>query len=323
MDSRLIFPERGVVTLQPHHAHDPKPDEVRVTTTLSLMSTGTENTVFTGAFSPTSVFAEYGALPFSPGYVTVGVVDSVGAEVTDVQVGTRVFHREGHGSRFTLPRSRVTRIPEEVSDEEAVWTGIAKIALRAAIAAPFALAQDVVIVGGGPIGQMTVRWAATAGCREITVVCPSNIRLEHARAGGATALIRARLGHDRLEDVLGTRPSLVVDTTGSADVFAHLLGLAGDHATVLLLGETGYPEKQHLTSDVMTKGLTITAVHDDHERHGGTSPALHHRILDLMAQKKFNCAGLISHRFPAGQAAEAYRLANEQRAETMGIAFMW
>jgi 2-desacetyl-2-hydroxyethyl bacteriochlorophyllide A dehydrogenase len=325
MDVRLVFPEHGQVELQPHCAPDPGPGQVRVASTLSLMSTGTENIVFNGDFAPGTHFACYGTLPFFPGYLTVGVVDAVGHGVLDITEGNRVFHRAGHGSRFTLPTPAVATIPNGVSDEEAVWAGLAKVAFRAAHAAPFRLAERLAIVGSGPVGQMAVRWAAAAGCEAIVVVGRSPRRLEFAVRGGATHVIQAPVEEATamVADALGGEPQLVVDTTGNAEAFDGVLALAGRLATVLILGDTGHPGAQCLSSHVMTKGLTITAVHDSHDKHGGDESRVVRFVLDLMARGRFDCTGLITHNFAPECARDAYRLANDQRAETVGISFTW
>lgn len=45
---------------------------------------------------------------------------------------------------------------------------------------------SVVVIGAGPIGQMMLRWAATAGADPVMVVDMVTLRLQLARGGGAT-----------------------------------------------------------------------------------------------------------------------------------------
>ena len=40
--------------------------------------------------------------------------------------------------------------------------------------------------------------------------------------------------------------------------------MTADHGRLVLLGDTGTPELQHLTSDVIRRGLTIVGAHDRH-----------------------------------------------------------
>ncbi len=323
MDHRILFTERDKVELVGHDAPEPRPGQVRVATTVSLMSTGTETTVLTGHFDEGSHHSWYATLPFRAGYLTVGVVDAVGAD--ELPVGSRVFHRAGHGSRFTLPADTVTPVPDGLGDDEAVWAGLAKVAYRAAHAAPFRLGGAVVIIGAGPVGQMATRWAAAAGCVTVVVVGRTPRRLELAVKGGATHVVEspAAGAGDGVRAALGGNAPVVVDATGDPVVFAEALRLADWHGTVVLLGDTGHPTEQHLTPDVMVKGLTVTAVHDQHNWHGGDEAVVLRRCLDLMARGRFDCAGLITHRFAPADAAKAYELATTRRPETVGIAFDW
>ena len=321
---RLVFPARGQVELREHAAPSPQAGQVRVTSTLSLMSTGTESIVLNGDFEPDTHFARFGKLPFLPGYLTVGIVDSVGNDVQNPRVGDRVFHRAGHGSRFTLQATDVTAIPDNVGDEAAVWAGLALIAYRAANAASFRIGARPLIVGAGPIGQMALRWAVLAGCDDVVVVSRSAFRLQWASAGGATHCIEspiesaAALIRCRLAD-----PKIIVDATGNATVLEKLLPLASRYGTVVLLGDTGHPQRQRLTSDVMMKGLTVTAAHDRHDRLGGPASEVLPLVLGFMSRRQLDCTGLITHVFEPGRAADAYRLAQAERGQTMGIAFKW
>ncbi|MCT9930238.1 hypothetical protein N5079_08360 [Planotetraspora sp. A-T 1434] len=118
-------------------------------------------------------------------------------------------------------------------------------------------------------------------------------------------------------------PCAVVDATGNAEVFRSALALAGRYGTVVLLGDTGHPGAQRLSSEVMTKGLTVTAVHDTHDRPGWDEPRLLRYVLGMMERGLLDCSGLITHRFSWRDAPEAYRLVNDRRGETMGVAFLW
>lgn len=324
-DRRLVFHKRGAVQLDPIEVGEPAQGEVRVASSMSLMSTGTENIVFNGDFSTGTHFQWFGALPFGPGYLTVGEVDAVGDGVDGIEPGDRVFHMGGHGSRFVLPESGVTRVPETVSDEEAVWTGLAKVAFHAADRAPFRLGGRIVIIGAGPVGQMAVRWAAAAGCADIIVMARSPLRLEWAERGGATHCVQGSIetSAQAVTDALGGAPSIIVDTTGNSAAFESVLTMADSLGTVLLLGDTGHPGEQRLSSNVPMKGLSIVGLHDGHPLSGWDRAGVFRYALDMMARRQFDVRGLITHRYFPDQATDAYAMANENRGQTVGIAFTW
>src|SRR5207248_5878482 len=94
-----------------------------------------------------------------------------------------------------------------------------------------------------------------------------------AKAYGATATLAmpaadASADMQRLTRGRGVR--VVYDVTGHPAVFPAALKLCADHGRVVLLGDTGTPEQQHLTSDLIRRGLTVIGAHD---RHAPADPA--------------------------------------------------
>ena len=131
---------------------------------------------------------------------------------------------------------------------------------------------------------------------------------------------------DRREAVLagnrGTLPRVVSDATGNSQVFAAALGLAADHGTVVILGDTGDPGGQHLTGDVIRRGLTIVGVHDLHNTPEWNNASIIRLLFDLAAGGRFPLAGLNTHYFGPAQCAEAYATANRDRSKTMGLSLI-
>ena len=323
---RIVFTGKQQVGLEPFDPGLPGKGQVLVRTQLSLMSTGTENIVFNRLFDPGTHWDNWVKYPFYPGYCSVGTVESVGEEVTNLKAGQRVTFRVGHRSHDVVNADDCQVIPDGVPFEHAVWFALAKITFHAAKAAHHILGDSVLIVGAGPIGQMSIRWAQAAGVASIIVVDTAAHRMPLAQAGGATALVTSPIDQAR-EAVLkageGKLPRVVIDSTGNAAVFAAALGLTAYFGTVVVLGDTGTPAKQVLTPDVVTRGLTITGVHDGHNDAEWNNATITRLFLRLAASGRFPLAGLNSHVFKPEQCAEAYATANRDRAITMGIVFDW
>jgi 2-desacetyl-2-hydroxyethyl bacteriochlorophyllide A dehydrogenase len=323
---RFVFTGKQQVQLEPFSPGEPSPGEVLVRLTLSLMSTGTENIAFNRLFEAGSHWDRWVKYPFYPGYSAVGVVEAAGSDVTALKVGDRVATRCSHRSHAVRKEADCHLIPKEISDSEAVWFALAKIAFQGARAADYKMGDSVLIIGAGPIGQMSVRWACAAGAKSILVVDSIAGRLELARLGGASATISQPIA-DAREAVLaangGELPRVVIDSTGSTPVFSAALGLAARFGTVVILGDTGTPSGQHLTSDVITRGLRIVGAHDSHNNeqwHDGTIVPL---FFELAKSGRFALGKLTSHTFAPEACADAYGIANRDRASTMGIVFDW
>ena len=323
---RLIFPAKQQVLIESFDPGQPGAGELLLRTHLSLMSTGTENIVFNRLFDPGTHWDNWVKYPFTPGYSSVGIVEKVGEGVTGFKVGQRVAYRPGHRSHAVEKAEGCVPIPDNVPFEQAVWFALAKITFHGAHMAGYSLGDSVLVIGAGPIGQISIRWARAAGCSSIIVVDTAKHRMPLAQAGGATALITAPIAEAR-EAVLaaggGKLPRVVIDSTGHSGVFATALTLAANYGKVVVMGDTGTPTQQALTSDVILRGLNIVGAHDGHSIPGWSGPGVMQFFLQLVASGRFPMEGLTSHVFAPENCAEAYATANRDRASTMGILFDW
>jgi 2-desacetyl-2-hydroxyethyl bacteriochlorophyllide A dehydrogenase len=327
MSRRIVFPAKGQVRLEPFETREPAEGEIRVRTLYSLMSIGTETTILHAKYDAGTHFAARFSFPqLKTGVQAVARVEEVGTGVAEFEVGDFVFMRMAHASHWTLDAAQCSRVPGGLDLKWACWCGLAKTAFRTAHAAPFALGGTVLIVGAGPVGQMAVRWARCAGLASITVVDLSELRLRLAERGGATDCHLGGLAdlHGALQDASqGEGFELVVDTTGNPPVFAATLSIAAPFGKVVLLGDTGYPSRQALSSDMMTKGLTIVATHDHHDRGGWTQRRIDQLFFKLVHDGLFTLDGLITHEFVPRDCEAAYALVSDHREEAVGVLFDW
>ena len=327
MPKRIVFPEKSLVELQEFDLPDIGPTDIQVHTLYSLMSIGTETTILHQKYAPGTHYDKMFSFPqLKTGVQAIAEVDSIGAAVKDFQVGDKIFMRMAHGSHQLMPEAHCSPVPDGIDLKSACWCGLAKTAYRSAWAGRFEPGGSVLIIGAGPVGQMTVRWATAMGVSERIVADLSGTRLEHASRGGATRTLHGSV--DEFTDDIGSMnngegPPLVVDTTGSAAVFPLALAAAGRFGKVLILGDSGFPGKQCLTSDVMTKGLTIQATHDSHDVDGWTQPRVDALFFDLVGQGKYDLKGLITHEFSPIDCADAYALASDHREQAVGILYDW
>jgi 2-desacetyl-2-hydroxyethyl bacteriochlorophyllide A dehydrogenase len=325
MGRRIIFPEKGVVRLEPFEPRQPGQGEVLLASLYSLMSIGTETTILHAKYALDTHFAQRFSFPqIKTGVQTVARVEGAGADV-DLQIGDVVFVRMGHASHCIVPAEQCTPVPRGLDLKQSCWCGLAKTAFRAAHAAPFTLGARLLIIGAGPVGQMAIRWAKAAGAQDIAVIDVSPLRLDIAVRGGATMIFEGKLAelHEELGWASRGGFEIVVDTTGAPEVFAQAQRAAGEFGRIVLLGDTGFPRLQCLSSEVMTKGLSIVATHDHQDRGGWTQPRIDALFFHLVGAGSFDLDGLITHEFAPSECEAAYRLANEQRDIVIGLLFNW
>jgi threonine dehydrogenase-like Zn-dependent dehydrogenase len=98
---------------------------------------------------------------------------------------------------------------------------------------------------------------------------------------------------------------------------------------LLLLGDTGTPGEQRLTSDVMTMGITIISAHDSNppqeaqDRDWWTKPHMAELFFTYLQRGQMDVESLITHRYSPADAKEAYAMLTTKRAEAMGVIFDW
>ncbi|EIP99064.1 theronine dehydrogenase-like Zn-dependent dehydrogenase [Opitutaceae bacterium TAV1] len=322
---RLVFPRGSEVIAEPFSPAGPAADEVLVRTTCSLLSTGTETIVYARKFDPGTHWDNWVRYPFYPGYASVGTVLRAGSGVSALKPGDRVASRTGHASHSVRKADDCFRVPDGVAPDEAVWFALAKITGHGVRAARITLGDTVAVIGAGPIGQMTCRWALASGADRVICVDMAETRLQMAAAAGAIPVhAPASEALAAIEKITGgVRPRIVIESTGNAAVLKSAFGLVATEGTVVLLGDTGSPGSQTLTGDVITRGLTLVGAHDARNSPAWNNSLAAACFFEFVRGGRFLLAGLNTHHFAPAQCKDAYELAINDRTRTMGILFDW
>ena len=155
--------------------------------------------------------------PFSPASEFAGIVESVGAGVTDIAVGDRVLGSTGHGTAreyIAVPAKQLVKIPEKLDFERAagltVTYGTTLYALRER--AQLKSGETLAVLGAsGGVGLAAIEIGKIMGAR--VIACASSAeKLDFARAHGADETVNyasedlrgalKRLGGERGIDVV-------------------------------------------------------------------------------------------------------------------------
>jgi len=306
--------------------------QVRVRTRKSLISMGTELICYERRFEPGTHWESWVRYPFYPGYSNAGVVEEVGSNVEGLVPGDRVAVRANHRQYFVTDMARGLKIPDAVTDEDATWFGLAGIVQNAIRRAEHELGDAVVVVGLGPLGQLVTQYVRLFGAREVIAIDTIPGRLELAVRNGATRTI-ARPVAEAIEVVKeltdGRGADVVYDVTGHPAVFAAALKLPRRFGKVILLGDTGTPSEQRLTSDVITRGLRIIGAHDNNpppqgsDHHWWSHRNMARLFFTYIERKQMDVASLITHRYQPAQAKECYDAIAADRSGALGVIFDW
>ncbi len=179
--------EPGRGEIRPVEVPAPGPDEVLVRTLHTGVSRGTETLVFTGRV-PSSQWSAMRApfqegdfpAPVKYGYLNVGRVEQGPAEL----LGRTVFSLFTHQTRFVVPASAVTVVPDGVPAHRAVLAGTVETAVNALWDARPLVGDRIAVVGGGMVG----------GSAAAILARFPGVRLQLVDVDESRAALAARLG---------------------------------------------------------------------------------------------------------------------------------
>ena len=177
MNRAVVFPKPHEVLIEERPHPEPAPGEVVVRASATLISPGTELTILRGAYETDSAWGAYGRFPFTPGYSSVGIVESVGEGLEHDLVGRTVASYAPHALYSSVPTAILRLVPPEIPREQATLFTLAETTMNGVRRSRLAWGETVTIYGAGLLGQLTARLALLAGARWVFVVDVSSFRL--------------------------------------------------------------------------------------------------------------------------------------------------
>lgn len=169
-------------------------DQALVRTALSAISAGTELLFYRGEFPQgMDVDANIASLeeehdyPLKYGYAAVGIVEELGSGMDRNWLGKRVFSFQPHQSHFVADEEELFTIPENISDEDAVFLPNMETAVNLVMDAHPVIGERVVVFGQGIIGLLTSALLRQFPLERLAVVDPVLARREAALAFGVDA----------------------------------------------------------------------------------------------------------------------------------------
>jgi predicted dehydrogenase/threonine dehydrogenase-like Zn-dependent dehydrogenase len=263
------------------------------------------------------------------GYSAAGVVLETGCAVSGIRPGQLVATggagKANHAEFQAVPGLLCAPVPKRVSIQDAAFTTIASIALHALRIAEVGPGSKVVVVGLGLIGQLAARLAMAAGC-DVAGIDPAPFPRGVASDTGVLALDEC--GRETTDQVLtwsrgrGADAVLVCAAGSSPAAVMRVPELCRDRAAVVIVGDVGLqlsrtPFYERELSLRFARSYGPGRYDPSYEEWGVDYPAGQVRwsegrnfeaVLDLLADGRLSVSDLVTHRFPIGDAAQAYRL---------------
>ena len=274
-------------------------------------------------------YTEGGPWPFplAAGYQSCGIVESVGDEVTDVQPGQWVFGTVGHVEDMFMPiaghidpksmdRSQVWPIPEGISTIAVSGLVLTQVGYNCGIRPTIRGGEAALVIGDGMVGQ----WAAqTLHWRGARVILAGRHEDRLALFSEDTRRIPLNVSKtDLVESVKNLAPEgiqVAVDTVGSVESLRRCIDLMKFNGHLVSAGFNG----DDSMLDLQSLRLNELTLHSP----SGWRPDRMQETMRLIAEGHLETEKLITHRFPAERAADAWDLILNRREGVLGVILEW
>ena len=274
--------------------------------------------------------------PLPLGYCNVGTIIEVGAGITGYTKGERVISNGYHAEAVSVPINLCAKVPDNVSNEEAAFTVLGAVALQGIRLVEPTLGENIVVIGLGLVGLMTVQLLCANGCRVLGADFDSS-KLKLAKEFGAE-VVNLAAGEDFLKAAelysrgRGVDAVVVTAATQSSEPIHQAAKMCRKRGRIVLVGVTGLELSRE---DFFKKELIfqVSASYGpgrydpSYEEKGQDYPLGFVRwteqrnfeaVLDMMSAGRLDVKPLISHRFPIEDAIDAYKIMSKDRS-SLGI----
>lgn len=232
----------------------------------------------------------------------------------------------GQSEYLRVPYANVgpVQVPDDLTDEQVLFlTDILPTSYWGVENGGVKKGDTVVVLGCGPVGLLTVKWAFFHGADRVIAVDYIDYRLQHAAKYGAEII--------NFEEHDNTGEYIKEITHGGADVVIDCVGMDGKMTTFEMIEtalklQGGSKSAIELATQAVRKGGTVSMVGVYGARYNmfplgdffsrnitlkmGQCPAHTYvdRILRLIREGKFDATDIITHKLSLDMGEHAYRI---------------
>jgi 3-hydroxyethyl bacteriochlorophyllide a dehydrogenase len=323
----VVFTRANTVEFAGVDSPDPGPGDVVVRITHSWISNGTEGSFLRGERIEGDVARREGdpsPFPIVAGYQKVGVVEWVGKQIDDLAVGETVFCAMGrvngmfssfggHVSPSVSPRDQIWMLPPGADPLAFSGMVLTQVGYNCGSRAPAGEGDAAAVIGDGMVGQ----WAAqTLALRGAVVILVGRHDDRLARFERGVTVNAARTDWvEAVRAAAGGRLAVAVDTVGSPEVVEAAIALLRHEGHVVSAGFCG-------TDDL----ISMQALRRGEKSFDSVSGWTRLRMdatRDLIASGDLQTLPLITHHFPAREAAAAWGTIRDKRENALGVILDW
>lgn len=341
-----------------------KPGHILVETTLSLISPGTERMLVSfgkgsllskakqqpdkvklaiNKIKTDGIKATYNSIknkldkPIPMGYCSVGKVIDLADDIKGFKIGDRVVSNGNHAEINLVSKNLCAKIPDNVTDEEAVYTVLSSIALHSIRLANPTIGEKFVVIGVGLLGLITIQILKANGCDVIALDYNSD-RLSLAESFGAKTLGLATDQEpikyiEKLTNGNGADGVIISASTNSNEPIALAANSCRKRGRVILSGVIGLNISR---DDFFKKEISFQVscsygpgrYDSTYENQGIDYPIGYVRwteqrnfvaVLDLLSSNKLNFSSIKPKEFDISEANKAYDLLSNNKEDHLSI----
>ncbi len=346
MPLELIATEPRTPVLREYEPADPGPEQVLIDSDRSTFKHGTglrgyraDTRDYTISFDWEAGLHREGPMerpsyPISLGNMTVGTVREMGGAVEAFSPGDRVYGHLPIRGTHTVDADAVSPAPEDMSDAAILYADPARVGMHTVRVAGVGIADRVLVVGAGAIGQMAAQLARHSGADTVWVSEPIDRRraaaIDHGADRGLNPVDEDVGAAVKDELSAGNRPGvdMTIETSGSYAGLHDAIRAATFGGTVASCGYyTDDPSNVHLAGEWHRNRLDMRSVRPPSEPHREAPrwsfSRLRSEAFALLREGNLSTDGLLDPIVPIEKADDGIRLIDEEpeRSIKLGVSY--
>lgn len=275
----------------------------------------------------------YTSYPVVQGHEVGGVVSALGNNVSGLKVGDKItfmpqvtcgtcyacthgmyhiceslkvmgFQTGGAGQEyFALPAENVLKLPDNLSLDEAALIEPISVTVHALRRGGGAAGKNVLVLGAGPIGNLTAQVAKASGATAVMITDVSAYKIDKARQVGIDFVVNTsqeRLAEALERDFGPTKADLILECVGIEATMTDAIQNARKGTTIVVVGVFGKKPQVDLGL-VQDRELSLV----------GTlmyQKVDYERAIELAASGKLHLDEMVTHRFAFDKYLDAYHM---------------
>lgn len=328
----VVFTAPNRVEIEDREIPEPTENEVLIETHRTLISTGTELTILSGEFPENSVWDGMAEYPIVGGYCNVGTIVDVGENVDDAEIGKRVANEGEHARYVTAAEGSYDEVPDGVSDEEAVFSTIAKIVMNGIRRSRLEWGETAAVYGLGVLGQLATRFAHTTGARNVLAVDLADSRLKRVPEKPGIAPLNPT--DDDWEEQVATETrgrlaDVVFEVTGNPRAITDEFEILCKQGRLVLLssprGKTRFDFHDYCNfGSYEILGAHVSSHPKHEEPHNPWTKSRNAELfLEYLDDDRIDMDSIISHQVSYNEASDTFEMLLEDRTHALGVQFTW